>query len=115
MHREPGEIAVVIPAYRPSGELLDLVRALAEGVGPIVIVDDGSGAEYQDLFSRAAAFPGVQVLRHAVTRGKGAAVKTAINRMLCTVPGAVGVVTAEAEHHPDDIRRVAAALRAQPE
>lgn len=115
MQREPGEIAVVIPAYRPSGELLDLVRALAKTeAGAIVIVDDGSGPEYQDLFCRVAAFPGVQVLRHAVTRGKGAAVKTAINRVLCTLPGTVGVVTAEVGHHPDDIRRVAAALGAQP-
>jgi len=108
----------VIPAYRPSDGLADLVRTLSERAAPaIVIVDDGSGPEYRDVFSRAAAFPNVQLLRHAVNLGKGAALKTAFNHVLCTFPALAGIVTADADgqHHPDDIQRVADRLMAQPE
>jgi glycosyltransferase involved in cell wall biosynthesis len=58
-------LAVVIPAYRPSAGLIDLVRHLAaKGPAAIVIVDDGSGPEYRDTFEAVAAFPNVQQLRH---------------------------------------------------
>jgi len=112
----------VIPAYRPSGGLVDLVRTLSEQAAPaivpaIIIVDDGSGPEYRDVFSRVARFPNVQLLRHAVNLGKGAALKTAINHVLCTFPSLAGIVTADADgqHHPEDIQRVAGALLERPE
>ena len=64
-----------------------------------------------------AAFPNVQLLRHAVNLGKGAALKTAFNHVLCTYPELAGVVTADADgqHHPDDIERVAETLLARPD
>ena len=77
------QLAVVIPAYRPSAGLIDVVRQLTGKALPaIVIVDDGSGPEYRDIFAQAATFPNVQVLRHAVNLGKGAALKTAFNHVL---------------------------------
>ena len=52
--------AVVIPAYRPSAVLIDLVRALnASGKFPIILVDDGSGPEFAPIFEKASA-PGGQ-------------------------------------------------------
>jgi glycosyltransferase involved in cell wall biosynthesis len=110
-------LAVVIPAYRPSAGLIDLLGALAGSGLPIVIVDDGSGPEFAATFAAAAAFPNVQLLRHAVNLGKGAALKTAFNHLLCTVPDLAGVVTADADgqHHPEDIQAVAAALAKNPE
>src|ERR1035441_6972792 len=110
--------AVLIPAYRPSASLPDVVRALAaKAVPAIVIVDDGSGPEYRDVFARAPAFPNVHMLRHATNLGKGAALKTGINYALCTFPGLVGIVTADADgqHHPDDIVRIADTLLARPD
>ena len=115
---QPDRLAVLIPAYRPSGGLVDLIRSLHEQAAPaIVIVDDGSGPEFRDVFARAAEFPKVQVLRHAVNLGKGAALKTAFNYVLCAFPNLTGVVTADADgqHHPEDIQRVADALKAQPD
>jgi glycosyltransferase involved in cell wall biosynthesis len=114
----PNRLAVVIPAYRPSEGLIDLVRKLTEKRLPgIVIVDDGSGPEFRETFAQASAFPNVELLRHAVNLGKGAALKTAFNHVLCTIPDLAGVVTADADgqHHPDDIERVAAALLARPD
>jgi glycosyltransferase involved in cell wall biosynthesis len=107
--------AVVIPAYRPSSALVDVIRALADkSSAPIVLVDDGSGPEFDDVFARAAAFPHVHLLRHEANRGKGAALKTGIQFAMAKDPDLAGVVTADADgqHHPEDIERVAAALAA---
>jgi len=114
---QANRIAVLIPAYRPSAALVDVVRALAERNFPVIlVVDDGSGPEFEAVFAEAGAFAGVQLLRHATNLGKGAALKTGINHALCTVPELVGVVTADADgqHDPGDIERVAAALAANP-
>jgi putative flippase GtrA len=111
-------LAVVIPAYRPSAGLIDLVQQLtAKAIAPILIVDDGGGPDFREIFERVAAFPNVTVLRHAVNLGKGAALKTAFNHALCAIPDLIGVVTADADgqHHPDDIERVAATLVARPD
>ncbi len=111
-------LAVVIPAYRPSAGLAGLVCALAgQPFAAIVVVDDGSGPDFAPTFAAAAAFPNVQLLRHAVNLGKGAALKTAFNYVLCSMPDVAGVVTADADgqHAPEDIARVAEVLAAQPD
>ncbi len=112
-----GRLAVVIPAYKPSGALVDVVRALAaNSFAAMVGVDDGSGPVFSNAFECVAALPEVILLRHAVNLGKGAALKTGINHALCSVPDLLGLVTADADgqHHPDDIERVAARLLADP-
>jgi glycosyltransferase involved in cell wall biosynthesis len=110
--------AVLIPAYKPSSSLVDVVRALvSRSFAAIVVVDDGSGPAYRETFETVAAMPGVRLVRHAVNLGKGAALKTGINYALCTFPGLVGLVTADADgqHHPDDIEAVAHKLAAEPD
>ena len=115
LRAQANRLAVLIPAYRPSDSLVDVVRSLAEKSFPhIVVVDDGSGAEFHDTFARVAEFPGVELLRHATNMGKGAALKTGLNHVLCTLPDVAGVVTADADgqHHPNDIERVGESLLA---
>ena len=89
---QPGQhvrYAVLIPAYRPSAGLIDLVRDLSDrGMPAIVVVDDGSGRGVpRHLRPGRGQFPNVQVLRHAVNLGKGAALKTGINHARCEFPG----------------------------
>lgn len=118
--REPAEnvrqypVTVVIPAYRPNSALTDVVTALVErGIASIIVVDDGSGDAFRPVFEEIARIPvaqgqSVQLLRHAINLGKGAALKTAFNHVLAWQPGAKGVVTADADgqHDPGDIVRV---------
>lgn len=112
------QVAAVIPAYKPSRALLELVPSLTQGrLAHVVVVDDGSGADYECLFSELKRLQGVTVLQHAVNLGKGAALKTGINFIGCSMPEATGVVTADADgqHHTNDILRVAEALEKYPE
>jgi putative flippase GtrA len=83
----------------------------------IVIVDDGSTTVHRPIFDQLEAFPGVTVLRHAVNLGKGAALKTGINFILCQYPAAPGVVTADADgqHHVSDILKICSRMHAEPD
>ena len=108
---------VLVPAYRPGDALVHLVSALTDpALRAVVVVDDGSGPEYADYFRRIAQLPNVHVLRHAVNLGKGAALKTGFNHVLCSFPDAAGLVTADADgqHAPADIIAVGTDLIAQP-
>lgn len=114
-------VAVVVPAYRPNRALNDLVTALVErGIASIVVVDDGSGADFRPVFDAVERIPGVQVLRHAMNMGKGAALKTAFGHVLAHVSGVTGVVTgvvtadADGQHDPDDIVRVCRRFKESP-
>lgn len=106
---------VLIPAYRPSDELVRLARRLAgRGFGRIIVVDDGSGPDHAALFADIARLPEVTLLRHERNRGKGEALKTGLRHLLASSADAPGVVTADADgqHLPEDIERVARRLAA---
>lgn len=109
----------LIPAYDPSNGLIPLLESLASSGRflAIVLVNDGSQAEHRALFTRAQAIEGVILLEHAINLGKGAALKSGINHVLCHYPKAVGLVTADADgqHLPEDIFSVAAKLMEQPD
>ena len=112
------DIAIVIPAYRPDNALTSVVRELARvGFRAIVVIDDGSGPAYAEIFRAVSEMDGVHVLRHAVNLGKGAALKSGMNFALCELAGLVGVVTVDADgqHKPADVLKVAAHLRSHPD
>lgn len=99
-------IPVIIPAYEPDEKLLILLNHLKEaGIRNMIVVDDGSGSDYQTLFARAEATEGCTVLHHAVNLGKGRALKTAFNACLLRFPTQCGCVTADSDgqHTPEDI------------
>jgi putative flippase GtrA len=113
-----GEVALLIPAYRPNRALVDLVTALQYGDwAGIVVVDDGSGPECRAIFDELSGLRNVDVVSHAINMGKGAGLKTGINFILCKHPGAIGVVTVDADgqHAPDDVARVCERFRVSPE
>ncbi len=107
------EIPVLIPAYQPGDSLIGVVCDLIKlGVQAIIVVNDGSGPEFDARFRTIAELPGVIVVHHAVNLGKGAALKTGMNCALVHFPQCLGVVTADADgqHQPADILRVSERL-----
>lgn len=110
------ETVIIIPAFRPDRKLTCLIQELVEaGFRRIVVVDDGSGEEYEELFGQAQAF-GCLTARHEKNRGKGAALKTALAAAVSKW-GGQGCITADADgqHLVKDIQRVAEALAQEPD
>ena len=120
----------LIPAYEPDAKITDLTKELKNRGFDIVIVDDGSGPDYAELFESLSQ--DAAVLTHRENRGKGAALKTGlsyINRYMAytesvltgtgteTVSGRDAVIVtadADGQHLPEDIERVAEIAAARP-
>ena len=75
----------LIPAYEPDRRMLGVIADLGKKGFDVVVVDDGSAAEYADLFEQAAerlpgkTGKGVTLLIHDTNRGKGAALRTGLD------------------------------------
>ena len=104
------DITIIIPAFRPDHNLTELIQRLSEEkVSDIIIVDDGSGKEYRDIFSSISKLSNCVVLEHAVNLGKGRACKTAINYLVNRDAEALkGCVTTDCygSFEVDDILRI---------
>lgn len=99
---------VLIPAFEPGDTLIALIAALAGH--DVVVVDDGSGRRYAEVFAEARA-RGAEVLTHAHNRGKGAALKTGFGYVAAYHPGRdVVCADSDGQHRPRDIEAVAARL-----
>jgi glycosyltransferase involved in cell wall biosynthesis len=108
------KIIFLIPSYRPTVVSCELLEELRKtDPSPIVVVDDGSGPAYRELFERANQLPGVTVLTNAINLGKGAALKHGMNHILVNHPNCLGVITVDADgqHIVSDILKVANELR----
>ncbi len=64
----------LIPAYQPEALLLKILQDAARAKFTLIVVDDGSGPKYKEIFERASEY--AVVLEHEVNRGKGRALKT---------------------------------------
>lgn len=107
-------MTILIPAYKPDERLLDLIEQLCDyQLGPIVLVDDGSGPAYQGIFNIAAAF-GCTVLTHPVNFGKGLALKTGFRYIReAGLPDYVVCADSDGQHLPHDIKRIVEVLQNQ--
>ncbi len=105
---------VLIPAYRPDGELLRLVVDLhaADDDLVVLVVDDGSGPGYDDIFTAAVGL-GCLLVTLPVNRGKGQALKTGFAEIARRLPGrSVVCADADGQHTVRYVLRVAAAVGA---
>ncbi len=70
----PNRIAV-IPAYEPDEKLISLVEETTDRGFYTVVVDDGSGYAYENIFEKVKAY--AQVISYGENHGKGYALKKA--------------------------------------
>ena len=101
---------IIIPAFRPGQKLLDLLdalRAYSSDYHHIILVNDGSESSYQQIFDEAKQSHPIQLLTHGTNLGKGQALKTGLNTVLCNchLESICGVVTCDADgqHLAEDI------------
>ena len=63
------KVVVLIPALNPDDALVNTVReCISLGLRHIIVVDDGSAAEYQPVFDKVQE-QGAMVLHHAQSGG----------------------------------------------
>ncbi len=97
---------VLIPAYEPDRELIRLVNELEEYGFTTVVVDDGSGSTYRDIFDAICGKAHVVTLEH--NSGKGAALKAGMRYIRDELPQCEQFITCDADgqHRPADVVRV---------
>lgn len=101
---------ILIPAYKPDNKLIETLEKLSEEDYALLVVDDGSGDAYDEIFIQAARYS--RVIRYAVNRGKGGAMKQGMRCIKKCFPDAQYFITADADgqHKPEDIKKVSAYL-----
>ena len=97
---------VIIPAYKPDERLIKIVDELWTYGFRIVVVDDGSGEDYFDIFNRISDV--CIFLHHEENRGKGAAIKTALDYVNREIWGStlIGVMDCDGQHLTKDLVRL---------
>ncbi|MGX1159525.1 glycosyltransferase involved in cell wall biosynthesis [Arthrobacter sp. SLBN-100] len=104
---------ILIPAYEPDQQLPALIRSIRDAAPwvPILVVDDGSGPDYRDVFDGARAL-GCHIVSYGRNRGKGFALKTGFGYIADNLPGHdVVCADSDGQHMVVDILRVGAALQ----
>ena len=94
--------------------MLDLLKELGGLNFSIVVIDDGSGAKYNDIFTKAQAYADVQ--RYLHNRGKGEALKYGLRYIKehFQPPYTVTTADADGQHRVEDIDKVANAAQQHP-
>jgi glycosyltransferase involved in cell wall biosynthesis len=99
-------IAVVIPAKDEARFIGAVVSTLPDFVDQVVVVDDGS---VDDTSARArAARDDVDIVRHEVSRGVGAAIAAGYRRALAGGAEVMAVMAGDGQMDPQELGRVVA-------
>lgn len=99
-------VAALIPCYFEERFIRDVASRVKAQLDTVLVVDDGS-TDATEANARAA---GVEVIKHAVNQGKGAAIKTGL-KALSERPGIeyALVLDGDGQHAPEEIPRFLAA------
>lgn len=108
---EKDKIVIIIPAYNPDEELLEIVKELKNAnFNRIVVVNDGSikGIEYFRKIGKDTI-----IIEHKQNRGQGTAVKTGIQYCLNNISNIMGVITmdADGQHLVEDVNKICEELK----
>lgn len=101
-------VCAVIPAYNEGRAIAAVVRECQRHVDHVVVVDDASA----DDTAASASLPGVDVLRHPINLGQGAALQTGIAHALAQGATHVATLDADGQHDPAEVERLVTALHA---
>lgn len=104
---------IIIPSYCPDKRLVTLVENIREKVHyPIVIVDDGSGINYKEIFKETSKFRDVFVIYSEKNSGKGLALKKGVKYASEKYKDNLGYITCDSDgqHTVKDIIKISNAM-----
>lgn len=111
MRQDYSDVVVLIPSYKPGPRLLKLISDLSKAGLDAVIVNDGSGPEYDEIFKNCAE-AGAVVIGYSNNCGKGHALKHGFEYVATKNYTYVVTADCDGQHKPEDICRVADKLKA---
>ncbi len=93
-------VAALIPAYFEERHICDVSQRVRSQLDHVLVVDDGSTDQTESEAQKA----GVEVIRHQVNQGKGAAIKTGL-RELTKRDGLryILILDGDGQHLPEEI------------
>jgi hypothetical protein len=100
-------VIAAIPAYGEADSIGDVIRAAAEHVTTVLVVDDGSDDDTAERARQAGAI----VVRHGSNRGYGAAIQTAFEIAYERQGDHLVTLDADGQHDPEDIPKLVRAQR----
>lgn len=108
---------VVIPAYEPSDNLIDIAQQISDRGYRLIVSDDGSGDEYEHIWEALRKITRVRVIHQDVNSGKGAALKAAFKYIQTYGSGIEYILTmdADGQHLVSDMENVLRASWKAPE
>ena len=99
------QYVVLIPSYEPSELLINLLKEIPEEYN-IVIVDDGSGDEYKNIFKEAKKY--AHVITYKENMGKGYALKTGLRYIKDRfIKYVVVTMDSDGQHRIEDAKTIA--------
>ncbi len=106
------DTVIMIPAYKPCDLMIGTVKGLKEAGFDILIIDDGSGVEYQEVFQKVKS--DATVLSYPKNRGKGYAMKYGMKKLCELFPHCRYFITVDADgqHSVKDILNINKELHA---
>ena len=111
-------VTVVIPTLNPTEKIFDVVSSCKDaGFVHFIIVNDGSRENCKYIFDALRSDYGCGIITHEINRGKGRALKTAMQHFLCNPNDDIGIVTLDddGQHTTADALSVANALIGEPD
>src|SRR6266550_3773555 len=103
-------VAVVIPCYRVSRQVLGVIARIGPEVGRIFVVDDACPEHTGDLVERQCADARVLVVRHTENQGVGGAMVTGYRAALEAGADIVVKIDGDGQMNPAFIPRFIKAL-----
>ena len=96
------KMIAIMPAYEEASRIEAAILDVKKYISTIVVVDDGSQDETTDVAQRT----GVMVLRHAINRGQGAALRTGTMAALKLGAEIIVDVDADGQHDAEFIPKL---------
>ena len=105
----------LIPAFEPDTRTLELLEKLVQKKFFVVLVDDGSGKGYEEIFEKAKKF--AYVISYDKNRGKGYALKTGLKYIKENFDEEYMVITmdSDGQHTVEDAIKLASYLEKYPD
>ncbi len=106
---------ILIPSYEPDDKLIKLVKKIDQEEFKIVVVDDGSGKDYKDIFKETEEY--AKVISYEPNKGKGHALKTGYKYIKETFKNDYIVITVDSDgqHRIEDAEKLCRYIEKNPE